>query len=267
MEIENRPRRNRTNQPWRKSPSRRPLRKPQAQPEVDKSEFYNFFEWDNNPNEVLDDEINFKPLNSGLGFHHRDSHVEKQISFPKTQSLWEKPKYFSFEEAKKKSFSDTALQPFYEPTHEEVFEKIFSAQKDIKKVSRFDVNPLRQLGAWFVDCTAVTAITIMNIVLMSVASDISMFSVKWDMETGLLFSALWGFWYLSYFSVLDYGLQTLGKKLFGLTLMSDNQNAPTLTQTFLRSFFSLFSILTLGLFSYLGGPAAASKTEVFLYDK
>lgn len=257
----NRHQRNKT----RRMPSRpasKPVPKAIPEKEVDLN---HFFEFENQTeHQVIDEELNFKPLNSGLGFHHKNSQLENQINFPKpTKGLWEKPKYFSFEEAKKKTFSDTALQPFYEPTHEEVFEKIFTASEKEVQLSSQKISKSEQLMAWSLDTAIVTALTLVNITLMFIASDISFSVGSIDFESGFLYGSLWCFWYVSYFTFFEYASMTIGKKLFNLELRTINQRSVSFSQSFLRSFFSLFSIMTLGLFSVLGGPSAASKTEVF----
>lgn len=237
-----------------------------ADPQVNNRsrEFENFFEWDErDTNSIKDEEFSFKPLSSGLGFHNDSPSIPV---FPRVQKeLWEKPKYFSFEDAKKRNFRETDLEQFYEPTHEEVFEKIFSNVAVNEKREEFNsfVSPVRQFSAWTFDTMIVSALTLTNIMLMFVASDIPLTNTGVDLETVLLCSSLWTFWYLMYFTIMEYTGLTVGKKILGLKVKSVNQGSLDFTQAFIRSFFSLFSIATLGLFTMLKGPSIASKTEVY----
>lgn len=227
----------------------------------------NFFQWSDESKEkslnTSDMELNFKPLSRGLGFHHKRRSLNSGASLPrkmKGKELWEKPKYFSFEEAKKKKFQDTDLGSFYEPEHEEVFERIFHKPKLIKKSS---VGLTRRLVAWNIDLAVVLSMVFVNIFALSLVSGIKVQSFFAGGEAFFLVGGLSLFWYMAYFSLFDYTFSTIGKKMMGLVLKSENKGRVLFVQTFIRSFFSLFSVLTFGLFSLLAGPSLVSKTQVY----
>lgn len=235
-------------------------------------DFENYFQWkvEGDEEDIMEEELYFKPLSSGLGFD-KALETNNPPSIPaKDRGLWEKPKYFSFEDVKKKQFRDTNLEPFFEPRHEQVFENIFQEKK--KETEEIDhmtlykpkspVSLLRSFLAWAIDLTGVSSLAFLSIYLMFKTSGVSLSSLSFDFENILLIGGIWGFWYLSYFTLTDYTGQSFGKRVFSLRLTSNLGSSLSLSQVFLKSFFTLISILTLGLFSVMGGPSAGSQTRI-----
>lgn len=253
-----------------------------------------YFEWDkaaDSQPELPNDEISFKTINDGLGFHPSQKSLPKNtaksrssrnslstrgsdflditedIRESKDAGLWEKPKYFSFEDAKKKSFQDTSLQPFYESSHEKSLEKIFSRSEAVKIDRRLRVQTWELACSWGVDFVIVAAVSFLNLWLMFTISELPLNFMNFDVESYVLSTSLFVFWYLMYFTVGEFVGGTCGKRLLNIKVLNTQKKPIEFSQSLLRSFFSFISMLTLGLFSLFDGPSIGSKTQVLRRGK
>jgi uncharacterized RDD family membrane protein YckC len=200
------------------------------------------------PPSVIDDlEFDFKPITSGLGFHHqKKTEVRPQsLDRPAAQSMAIAPK-------KEMNVYQNDLSLFYGnqvavPTQQEnpavqVEEKILPLASGSQRVL-----------AYFLDL--VFLVSILSLVLTVMARTISLDLVDaWTMYphemTPLVMTLFIGF-YLIYFSIFEKSaFSTLGKNILGLRVVNEENRSLSLIVLLVRAFIGLLNFVSLGLFSY-----------------
>ncbi len=222
------------------------------------------------------DDLSFKPLTRGLGFHDKKDQKEprhtrtvatpvRPIEASKQKNLDEissdnKEKIQNLNLAKK-----SGLDLFYNSDNKRLQapqaplqEKLIIKKKE--KESSLTVNLL----AWSIDflfLLLLFSVLTLAFILLS--------GLKWSefkgmfqyMEIKVALTLLGVFFYALYFSFLDL-VGTPGKALFGICLISTVGDKLTLKQTLLRSFLCVGSFLMLGLPLLLGFHNKISNTKV-----
>ncbi|WP_127715330.1 RDD family protein [Halobacteriovorax sp. HLS] len=225
-----------------------------------------------NTSEFNLDEFDFKPLNEGLGFHQEERRngilptnnnknisVSRSHSAVRTSSLGiSNPKV-----ADKGIQSMNALSAFYEETQPEQVE--VELKKTLTEESFYQVtSSSRQFGAWLVDISVVTlmSISLLGLFVLVSGLKVSQFYQIIGPNDLLIFGAsAFSIFYLSYFSILD--LQTTpGKSMFKIKLVKENNQPVSLKDSFLRSFITVISFVTLGLPCIIDFQGKLTDTKV-----
>lgn len=201
------------------------------------------------------DNISFKPITEGLGFHNDIEEKKSEVKAIKKIEIEPKDNhalanYFSTEE---KVVDRGDLTPFYQSKNdaikasvEEVLEKevlLEPTQNEIA-LEKFKVSKPVRLAAWIIDLTIVA-----SLYFITFYSAISFVGQKVEMMMSVEFLldsmpvAL--FYYIFYFSFLDRtNFSTVGKNILGFKL---NQKNLSLKKTIARSIVTVLSFFTLGL--------------------
>ncbi len=229
----------------------------------------------NTPPQVEDffDDLDFKPLSSGLGFHHgnkqqdavkeatrvvkeRASHLKQtssqKISHPFEQHVLSQQKV---EETRDYVQNDLAL--FYASSKpveiliEEPVKTVVLASKAIR------------LSAFVLDLVLVSGLVYLTLGLVSYITNLDFWNSVLSLDplallsVGLVFSS----YFLMYFTLLEkFQGNSIGKDLMGIKL--DISSNSQMTNVFLRSFITLVGFLSLGLTSYVDLPGVITSTRV-----
>lgn len=225
-------------------------------------------------NDELDDffeELNFKPITKGLGFHHSLKEKSDVRTSIKTRSLDLKKDFakrqlessrVSKKNLGKKEVNMGELSAFYsEPEVNEV---------NINIVDEVDEAPvvamLSRFSAWAIDMMIILSMQLILIVAV-------IFTAKLPMKTfdslmlldGILesFTILTTMFYVFYFTFFDKtNFSSPGKNLLGLKIIGETSNKVTLAQSFMRALISLLSMTLIGLVSILGLTDSLTETKV-----
>ena len=228
-------------------------------------------------NEFDLDDFDFKPLNSGLGFHQEErkngilpTNTNKQqnisvtrgSSIPKVAGLGiSNPKV-----ADKGLQSMNALSAFYEesqPKHQEVTRELDEVARPLLETLS-TASATKQFGAWLIDLALVSGLTLSLLglfVLVSGLSLVQFYQVIGPNDLLIFGSCAFSIFFLSYFSILD--LQaTPGKSLLNVKLIKENGSDLTLKDSFNRSFITLVSFVALGLPCLIDFQGKLTDTKV-----
>jgi uncharacterized RDD family membrane protein YckC len=213
-------------------------------------------------NFLQDDDFDFKPITSGLGFHHTKTQEIKpvftdrihQASVP-TTSLPIKNEMNVYQ-------NDLSL--FYSSEIIDKKEKIIPEEKIIRLAS-----PSSRVGAYLLDLLMV--LSLLGIVLTVMARTISMDLLKvWEMfpqEITPLVLVLFAGFYLIYFSIFEKSeSSTLGKSILKLRVVDLEHKPLPFATLVVRTFISLANFLSLGLFSYFDLQSKVTGSKVIKAD-
>jgi len=226
---------------------------------------------DNN-NEFNLDNLNFKAVNKGLGFHHKEA-LKNSTPLPKKQktSLKEnshRPTVTLGKTANNyKTFEPVALSPkemgLLNGTKEETQNSIENNQpKFIQKTTK--AHLLNQMTAWMIDLICISfclAGTIAAFTLLSGIHASMLISLLDPQESALFLGGLFIIYYVVYFTVLDLQ-QTPGKSLLGVRLERLDGKRIKVKQTFTRAIVSLLSFALIGLPLTMDFQGKLSETRV-----
>ena len=229
---------------------------------------------ENDELEKFFEELNFKPITKGLGFHHsvkdksevrtslKARSIDLKKDFAKKQIEIEKSKS-NFNTQNKVNMGELAA--FYnEPEIEEVTTLFVEASNDSTVELATVAN---RFGAWLVDLTLIFSMQIILIGTVVVTAKIpldtfdSLVPANGTLES---FSILTAMFYIFYFTFFDKtNFSTPGKNLLGLKLIAVTESEKvSILQSFSRSLISLISIPLLGLVSLLNLTDSWSDTKV-----
>jgi uncharacterized RDD family membrane protein YckC len=203
------------------------------------------------------DEIDFKPITSGLGFHHskiqdvKPVFTEKTIATPVLTPM-NSP---NLNRAESPVYQND-LSLFYNNSQNPSIPVVpLKTGQPEDKVETFYIEASRgqRVMAYFLDLTLIGSL--LSIVLIVMARTISMDLLEvwtnYPNEITPLFIILFSGFYLIYFSVFEKGLSsTFGKNMLGLRVVNLNNSSQTMGMLTLRSVITLFNFLTFGLFSW-----------------
>lgn len=219
-----------------------------------------------NAQPIIDDlDFDFKPITSGLGFHHQKTTEVKPVITERTVAVAPMPAYQT--PKKEMSVYQNDLSIFYgqvqtaQPELPQVDEKPQTYFRLATKSQRF--------FAYVTDLLLVASL--LGIVMTVMARTISMDLVEvWsqypDEITPLVLTLFCGF-YLIYFSIFEKANQsTLGKNLFGLRVLGKDDKPLSLITLLARSGISLLNFVSLGLFSYFDLQNKVTSSKVVRND-
>jgi uncharacterized RDD family membrane protein YckC len=221
----------------------------------------------NNQNIIDDLEFDFKPITSGLGFHHHKTTEIKSTIVERTVTV--SPISVPNSPLKKEmNVYQNDLSLFYGQNSLETVEPMAEMKEVEEKYYRLGTKPQR-VFAYLTDLFLVGSI--LGIVMTVMARTISMDLIEvWGQYpnevTPLVMTLFCGF-YLIYFSIFEKANQsTLGKNLFGLRVVTVDNQTLSLPLLLLRSTVSLLNFVSLGLFSYFDLQSKVTSSKVIRID-
>ena len=203
-----------------------------------------------NPSSLDDLEFDFKPITSGLGFHHQKA-TDIKATFTE------------------RSVAVSPLTQTHTPLKKDmnVYQddlSLFYGQNQTGQVNRPELkrktekhyplaNKTQRVFAYVIDLFFVASILglIMTVMARTIRMDLMDVWKQYPGEITPLVLVLFCGFYLMYFSIFQKaGQSTLGKNLFGLRVIGINDQPLSLLALVLRSTIGLLNFLSLGLFSY-----------------
>lgn len=212
---------------------------------------------------IEDIEFEFKPITSGLGFHHQKTTEIKPVFTERTVTASPMPQAHVAPK-KEMNLYQNDLSLFYGQTQAAPEDLLPEEKVEEEKYYRL-ADKAPRVFAYLFDLFSVAAV--LGLVLTVMARTISMDLLDVWMQypneiTPLVLTLFCGF-YLIYFSVFEKTSQsTLGKSMFGLRVMGLNDKPLTLSSLFVRSTVSLLNFISLGLFSYFDLQNKITQSKV-----
>jgi uncharacterized RDD family membrane protein YckC len=225
-------------------------------------------------------EDSFKPVTKGLGFHHdqKKSSYFKNQSTPKSevtnktmtvQGVLNPLSTKNQNQAKNQA--PKGLEAFYSNLDAEVPppiqmkpETTDSLKLKVSETKKSEANIALQFLAYLIDVglilTSVLAMVTLLIYIsgLNAQSFLNVVGVNDALKFGASFFSIF---YVLYFTILDLN-SSPGKIIFGLKLMRLDGKAPSVYNTFMRSFICLISFFALGLPMLLDFQGRLSDTKV-----
>jgi hypothetical protein len=227
--------------------------------------------------------LNFKPINKGLGFHKEEKKSVKKIvksSSLSPLSARNQPRPDVLSEVKTDFISKDyiaerpqELSAFYsskieEPAVKKVEKKELNKTSTKKIISAVrkekDAAVFLQVAAWCIDLIFIVMILGATLSVLSLFSGIEISYFREMLlrpEISIYIAGLFFIYYLLYFSVLDLA-GTFGKSLMGIKLQTVNNKPLRVKHTFVRAFISLTSFLAVGLPLVMDFQGRLSETKV-----
>ena len=225
------------------------------------------------PVEVDDlfDDLDFKPITSGLGFHHKANNPKPAFTervSPQAASQTPTPTApVRIEQQAGTEIYQNDLSIFYNKTLNSSAATTAVSQEnepEIKKMKTASAS--LRLGAFVADLLFI--FSLLSIVVVVMARIIHMDAISawrnYPQEITPLVSSLFVGFYLMYFSIFDkFPGASLGKTMFNLKVVQKkNQKALSFSQLLGRSVITLLGFLSLGLFSYFDLQNKMTNSEV-----
>jgi uncharacterized RDD family membrane protein YckC len=221
-----------------------------------------------NPPSIDDMEFDFKPITSGLGFHHQKTTEIKPVITERTVVMSPMPNPSAPLPKKEMSVYQSDLSLFY-GQNSVVNEPIVKMEEVPENKYYKTATVSQRVLAYLADLLLVASI--LAIVLTVMARTISMDLVEvWGQYpneiTPLVLTLFCGF-YLIYFSIFEKASQsTLGKNIFNLRVTGTDNNSLSLITLVARSSISLLNFISLGLFSWFDLQNKVTSSKVIRID-
>lgn len=221
-----------------------------------------------NPQVIEDMDFDFKPITSGLGFHHQKATEVKPVITERTVAMSTlTPPIAPMKKEMNVYQNDLSL--FYNQTPPQTVNlpEMMMEQPAEEKYYRLAGRPQRVM-AYFSDLLFIVGS--LGIILTVMARTISMDLVDvWTQYpnevTPLVVTLFCGF-YLIYFSIFEKTGPTLGKSMFKLRVVDLDNNSLSLMSLIVRSTVSLLNFISLGLFSYFDLQNKVTGSKVIRID-
>lgn len=218
----------------------------------------------------LFDDLDFKPITSGLGFHQKNNNPKPAFTDRVTpQSASQTANTMTAPVLGQPAAGEVYqndLSAFYNTTSAAPVSKMESKQVEVEVKRLKTASYGMRLGAFAADLIFISSL--LSIVVVVMARIIHMDAISawrnYPQEiTPLVISLFIGF-YLMYFSIFDKKPgASLGKTLFNLRVVQKgNQKALSFSQLLGRSLITLIGFLSLGLFSYFDLQNKMTHSEV-----
>lgn len=218
------------------------------------------------------DELDFKPITEGLGFHHsikekKDLGLSLNSKKKELESdlLLRAERLREGQEPKLKSTSMGELAPFYESETTKEIELSLNETEQANYSNDVEASLALRLGAWSLDLMILLTVTVVTISAIIIFANLPL-----DVLSNLMISdditisaiALFSMFYVFYFSFFDKTLySTPGKRILGIKVIALKGNVK-LTQSFMRSLLTFASVATLGLVGILKMQDRLTDTSV-----
>lgn len=214
-------------------------------------------------NPDMDFDFDFKPITSGLGFHHQKTTeaksfiTERKVAAAPTPTLSTPKKEMNIYQNDLSLFygqelpaEETMALPETKITNEKVFVKGTAVERS---------------SAYILDLLLITSILgmVMTVMARTISMDLMEVWTEYPNEiTPLVLTLFCGF-YLMYFSIFEKTENsTLGKNLFGLRVTGTDHKSLSLVTLVMRTTISLLNFASLGLFSYFDLQNKATSSKV-----
>jgi len=217
-------------------------------------------------NDDFMEEFDFKPITSGLGFHHQKATEVKSMFTERTVAVSPLPTSTPVMK-KEMNVYQNDLSMFYNqgqaPQAPVELEPMIE-----EKVNRM-AGKTQRVSAYLIDLTFVAGLLAGVLTIMAKSVDLDLMQV-WEQYpheiTPLVVTLFCGF-YLIYFAIFEKASQsTLGKNLFNLRVTSLDNGSLSLTTLLMRSIVSLLNFASLGLFSYFDLQNKVTNSKVIRID-
>ncbi len=223
----------------------------------------------------LFDDLDFKPITSGLGFHHKGNNPKPAFTDRVTpQAATSTPTPVNTAQALKQSTNGEVYQndlsAFYNNSAVAQLKTSLSEQQTtpiemIEKKFK-TATSINRFWAYLADLVFISSLLSVVVIVMArmIHMDVVSAWSNYPQEiTPLVISLFVGF-YMMYFSIFDkYPGASIGKSLFNLKVVKKGDQKPlTFSELFLRSFVTLAGFLSFGLFSYFDLQNKMTSSEV-----
>lgn len=216
-------------------------------------------------NFIEDIDFDFKPITSGLGFHHQKATEIKPAMTERTVAVAPMPSYQTTK--KEMNVYQNDLSMFYGQTQAEpnlIPEIALKEEKYFRLATKS-----QRVFSYLTDLMLVSSILgiVMTVMARTISMDLMDVWSQYPNEiTPLVLTLFCGF-YLLYFSVFEKAIQsTLGKNLFGLRVVGFDDKPLSLVSLLARSSISLLNFVSLGLFSYFDLQNKITNSKVIRND-
>lgn len=217
---------------------------------------------------AIDDmEFDFKPITSGLGFHHQKATEIKPVFTERTVTV--SPLSQNSSPLKKEmNVYQNDLSMFYnnqsQPQQNISAPEISEAEEKYYKLA----GKSPRVFAYLTDLLLVASLLCVVLTVMARTISMDLLDVwgQYPNEITPLVVTLFCGFYLIYFSVFEMTGSTLGKSLFGLRVVSRDNNSLPLVTLIVRSSVSLLNFISLGLFSYFDLQSKVTNSKVIRID-
>jgi uncharacterized RDD family membrane protein YckC len=216
-----------------------------------------------------DFDFDFKPINSGLGFHNNKTTEIKPV-FSESQAAGinhisvptPSPRVMP---RKENQIYQNELSVFYgrETLTQAPVENV-RAEKVVRRATKS-----QRVLAYVLDLGLVLSAVAVVLTIMSrlIEKDLMEVWSSYPNEITPLVLVLFAGFYMMYFSIFEKTSQsTLGKNLLGVTVVDLDNKSQSFTMLMFRSFVSLMNFVSLGLFSYFDLQNKVSNTKVIRVD-
>lgn len=210
----------------------------------------------------LFDDMHFKPVTQGLGFHHE----EKKKAFKKAVTVTRgiSPAISnSSNQISNLGISNPDIQKHISssPNSREELNAFYGASKTsheetvnvveaLEPVIELELaTKLSQFGAWLIDLLLISSTVLFTTVMLALVSGIKIQILMKLVSANDMFifsGSLFVIFYLLYFTILDLATSP-GKSLMGIYLVKEDSSNVRVINTFSRSLITLISAITLGL--------------------
>lgn len=210
-------------------------------------------------------DFDFRPINSGLGFHHTKT-TEIKPAFSETPTMINHAATITFPMARKEhQIYQNELSVFYgreNPVQAPV--EITKVEKSFRRATKS-----QRVLAYVLDLGLVLSFVAIVLTVMSrlIHKDLMEVWTDYPNEITPLVLVLFAGFYMMYFSIFEKTIQsTIGKNLLGVTVVDLDNKTQSFTMLMFRSFISLMNFVSLGLFSYFDLQNKVSNTKVVRAD-
>jgi uncharacterized RDD family membrane protein YckC len=206
--------------------------------------------------DFLMEDFDFKPITSGLGFHHSKPADVKPVFTERTNQVAAQNSTISTPVAKKEmSVYQNDLSIFYNQSQSTTLQAPSPIQKDEKAESTYRLaGKSPRILAYLADLLFICSL--LGVVLTVMARTISMDLMEvWtafpNEITPLVLTLFIGF-YVMYFAIFEKSPgSTIGKNIFKLKVVTtDTEESLTFSSLVMRAFVTLLNFISLGLFAY-----------------
>lgn len=217
------------------------------------------------PNFVEDIDFDFKPITSGLGFHHQKVTEIKPIIAERTVAVAPMPSYQTHK--KEMNVYQNDLSMFYGQSQTETLPNpdiVLKEERYFKPATK-----TQRIFSYITDLMLVASLLgiVMTVMARTISMDLLDVWTQYPNEITPLVVTLFCGFYLLYFSVFEKANQsTLGKNLFGLRVVGFNDKPLSLISLLARSSISLLNFVSLGLFSYFDLQNKMTNSKVIRND-
>lgn len=221
----------------------------------------------NNQAMIEDMDFEFKPITSGLGFHHSKPTDVKPVITERTVAVSPMSQPMSAPK-KENTIYQSDLSIFYGQAPQQTIPVTDLKIEEERKYYKMASKPQR-VFAYMTDLLLITSILgiVMTVMARTISMDlVDVWSAYPNEITPLVITLFVGF-YLIYFSIFEKASQsTLGKNLFGIRVTGLNDKSLSLVTLVLRSTVSLLNFVSLGLFSYFDLQNKVTNSKVIRID-